>query len=238
MDASHLTLADAILLFALVIVTPAYSYYTGTRIGRGFVPARTTAYARTMLSWWLITATMVYEWARLGRPFDALGLQVPHDARSVAGGILCVLMLTYMHGQWRVVARMPAEKLARVAAAMGRAVVILPRTPTEYRWFVALAITAGVCEELLFRGYLLAVTSPYLTLAGAVIAGAAIFGLGHAYQGGRGVAKTALAGLLFGAIYVATGSLVWPIILHVLLDLQGGSIGFRALRASGGSSGT
>ena len=226
----HPALADAILLFALVVVAPAYSYYAGVRMGRGRMPARTTAYARTMLSWWLISLTTLYLWWRLGRPLNALGLHVPADARSVAGAILCVLMLAYMNGQWRVVARMSPEKLARVPAALGRAIAILPRTPAEYRWFLALSITAGICEELLFRGYFFAIAWPYLTLAGVVVASAAIFGLGHAYQGVRGIVKTAVIGLLFGAIYVATGSLVWPMILHALLDIQGGTIAFRALR--------
>ncbi|MEO6835084.1 MAG: type II CAAX endopeptidase family protein [Candidatus Tumulicola sp.] len=232
MAAYHLTLADAILLVALAVVAPAYSYYAGIRIGRGFLPERIRAYARTMLSWWLIALTMLFLWWRLGRPFMALGLHVPGDPRSIAGAVLCVLMLAYMNGQWRVVARMSPEKLARVPAALGRAVAILPRTPSEYRWFLALSVTAGICEELLFRGYFLAVTSQYLTLTGAVVAGAAIFGLGHAYQGARGIVKTGVAGVLFGAIYIATGSLVWPMILHALLDVQGGAIAFRALRSA------
>lgn len=230
MTAPSLTMADMILLAALAVAAPAYSYFTGVRIARGYGPKRIPAYRRTMLSWWLITATTLFVWWHAGRPFATLGLSVPFDARSVLGAVLCVLMLAYMNGQWRVVRRLPAEKLARLLASFGRTVAILPQTQCEYTWFLALSATAGVCEELLYRGYFIAITSPLLTLAGAVVAGAVIFGLGHAYQGPAGVAKTAGVGLLFGAIYVATGSLWWPMILHALLDVQGGTIAFNVLR--------
>jgi membrane protease YdiL (CAAX protease family) len=231
MVAQHLTLADAILLAALAVVAPAYSCYAGVRIAGGRAPERIPAYGRTMLSLWLIALTMLFVWSHLGRPFVSLGLLVPFDARSVFGAVLCVLMLAFMNGQWRVVRRLGPEKLARLGASFGRAIAILPHSRREYGWFLALSVTAGICEELLYRGYLVAVASPLLTLAGAVVAGAAIFGFGHAYQGAIGIVKTAGAGLFLGVVYVATGSLLWPVILHALLDVQGGTIAFKVLGA-------
>lgn len=222
--------ADAILLGAIAVVAPAYSYYAGRRIAAGTMPARTLAYARTMLSWWLITFAMGLIWVRMERPAAALGLTIPADARSLAGIALCVLLPAYALGQWRALQHMAPEKLARIRAAFGRTAFVLPRTKGEYRLFLAVAITAGVCEELLYRGYFFAMTSPWLTLVGAAVASAAAFGLGHAYQGWSGVLKTAAVGLFLGFVYIGTGSLVWPMILHALIDAQGGSIGYALLR--------
>ena len=230
------TRADAILLGALAILAPAYSYYAGRRISAGAMPARTLAYARTMLSWWLITFAMAMIWLRMDRPASALGLTIPGDARSWAGAILCVLALAYVNGQWRVLRRMPPEKLARVRESFGRTLAVLPHTPFEYRMFLAVSVTAGICEELLFRGYFFAMTSQWLTLAGSAVVSAVIFGLGHAYQGWKGVVKTTIAGLVLGAVYAGTGSLLWPAILHALIDVQGGSVGYRVLRMSSLSS--
>jgi uncharacterized protein len=226
------TRADAILLGALGILAPAYSYYAGRRIAAGTMPTRTLAYARTVLSWWLITFAMGLIWVRMERPASALGLTIPGDARSWAGAILCVLAATYVNAQWRVVKRMTPEKLARVRESFGRTAAVLPHTPEEYRLFLAVSITAGVCEELLFRGYLFAMTSHWLTLAGAAIVSAVVFGLGHAYQGRKGMVKTTIVGLVLGAIYIGTGSLVWPMLLHALIDVQGGTIGYKVLRRS------
>jgi membrane protease YdiL (CAAX protease family) len=221
------TRSDAILLAVLAIVLPALSYYAGLRISRGALPSRFAAYARTTACWWLIAATALVMWVRLDRPLSALGLTIPHDARSVVGIVLCILMLAYMNGQWRVIRRFSAEKRLQLRDSFGRLAPILPQTPFEYRSFIVVAITAGVCEELLYRGYLFAAAAPLVTLAGALAGGALIFGLGHAYQGPRGILKTTVAGLVFGIIYLATGSLLWPAILHALLDIQAGTVAYR-----------
>src|SRR6185437_10756267 len=104
------------------------------------MPARTLAYARTMLSWWLITFAMGLIWVRMERPAAALGLTVPGDARSWAGAALCVLLVLYASGQWRILQRMTPEKLARIRNSFGRTAFVLPRTKGEYRLFVAVSI--------------------------------------------------------------------------------------------------
>ena len=232
----HLTLADAILLAIILVVIPSYSYVTGRRIARGALPPRKRSYARMIVTWWLIVAATAFVWHRLGRPFPAMGLRLALDAPAVAGAIFCVLMLAYVNGQWRVLARMPGERRARLRNSLGPAAAIMPRTRSEYIWFLGVSLTAGICEEVLYRGYFFAMFAPRITLWGAVVASALIFGLGHLYQGARGIAKTAIAGMVLGAVYAITGSLLWPAILHVLIDVSGGTIGYRLLRDSESSA--
>lgn len=102
-------------------------------------------------------------------------------------------------------------------------VAMVPRTPVERRLFAAVAVTAGICEELLFRGFLLAVGTA--AWPGApdwllVVVGAALFGLAHAYQGVSGVLGTAAIGVALGATYALTGSLLIPVVLHAAIDLR------------------
>jgi uncharacterized protein len=228
----HLTLADAILLVALVVVAPAYSYYAGIRIAAGRMGSRTRAYGRTVLSWWLIAATMLLLWSRFERPFAILGLTLPLDVRSIAGAAVSAAAIALASRQLLVTRRLPPESLAHLRAGLGRTLAVLPRSTLEYRLFLGVALTAGLCEELLYRGYFLATAASFLTLGGAIAVGAFAFGAGHAYQGTRGMLKTSLAGLLFSLVYVSTGSLLWPIVLHVVTDVVGGTIGYRALRSS------
>ena len=42
----------------------------------------------------------------------------------------------------------------------------------------------------------------------------------HSYQGFSGIIRTGLTGLLFGALYISTGSLILPMILHFLVDFS------------------
>lgn len=100
---------------------------------------------------------------------------------------------------------------------------LLPRTKGERRAFAALCVTAGICEEILFRGFLmfyLQEVFPGLGIAGAVVVSSAVFGLAHLYQGLAGVLTTGALGVGMAMLYAAGGSLVVPIVLHALLDLR------------------
>jgi membrane protease YdiL (CAAX protease family) len=99
---------------------------------------------------------------------------------------------------------------------------LLPTNPRERLLFAAVAISASVCEELVFRGWLLYTLHNALALNGMtlILVGAACFGLAHYYQGAIGVIGTAFAAVLFTSLYVVSGSLLLPILLHILIDLR------------------
>lgn len=119
-----------------------------------------------------------------------------------------------------------ARRLARSGKAMpGQAAVahLLPRTPAE-RWHaLAMSVTAGVCEEIVYRGLLIALGVGALglsTTAAAALA-LAVFAVGHLYQGWKSMLAVALAGCALTALYLATGSLLLPILMHALMDIRG-----------------
>ncbi len=53
----------------------------------------------------------------------------------------------------------------------------------------------------------------------AAILAVVLFGLGHRYQGLRGIITTGGAAVVFTALYALTGNLIVPIALHVTIDL-------------------
>jgi membrane protease YdiL (CAAX protease family) len=100
---------------------------------------------------------------------------------------------------------------------------VLPRTRAERRLFTLVGVTAGVCEEWLYRGFFLAVVAALVPAlpAGALVAVAAVaFGLAHAYQGVSGIVLTGVLGGVFAALYLQTGSLLLPVLLHAAVDLR------------------
>ena len=99
----------------------------------------------------------------------------------------------------------------------------LPKTPLQLVAFIPLAVTAGFCEEVVFRGYLLKqferLTSSTST---AIIGQAIVFSLVHGYhQTVVGFVHKFCFGLVFGALATWRKSLVPGIMAHVLLDLSG-----------------
>jgi membrane protease YdiL (CAAX protease family) len=105
--------------------------------------------------------------------------------------------------------------------SIGDVQALLPRNRAELKWGAALAINAGVVEELLFR---LALPALIFGVTGSAVAAVAasilIFGLLHAYQGLPGIIGSVILGTAFMAIYLATGSIVVAIVVHALFDLR------------------
>lgn len=105
--------------------------------------------------------------------------------------------------------------------AIGDIKALLPRERGELKFGAGLAVTAGVVEELLFR---LALPAAIFGVTGsgplAFGAAALVFGLLHIYQGAQGILFASLLGVVFTALYVLSGSIVVPIVLHALIDLR------------------
>jgi membrane protease YdiL (CAAX protease family) len=100
---------------------------------------------------------------------------------------------------------------------------ILPVSREERAWFAAISVTAGICEEVLYRGFLiryLADSPWHFQIWIALGISSIVFGLAHGYQGVSGIIGTALLGALMAAVFVITGSLLLPMALHAAVDLR------------------
>lgn len=97
---------------------------------------------------------------------------------------------------------------------------LLPRNGAEIAAVIPLAINAGISEELFFR---LALPLVAARVTGSATAGFAIslaaFTLAHWYQGWKGVLSSALWGGILTLLYLTGGTLLQPMLLHVLIDL-------------------
>ena len=114
------------------------------------------------------------------------------------------------------------RKLRGAPIAAGSSALV-PTNPREKAAFVGLALTAGVMEEYVFRGYaLFCLREVTGSTPLAVTLATAGFGLGHAYQGWRAVLRTALGGAILVVPVLVTGSLLPSVIAHVAMDLTQG----------------
>ncbi|MEO6115891.1 MAG: CPBP family intramembrane glutamic endopeptidase [Pseudolysinimonas sp.] len=105
--------------------------------------------------------------------------------------------------------------------AVGDIRSLLPRARGEVKFGVGLGLSAGIFEELLFRLGIPALLFGIIGLGPLSFAIAAlIFGMLHLYQGPLGILFATLLGFVFAALYVLTGSIAAPIVLHALVDLR------------------
>lgn len=107
---------------------------------------------------------------------------------------------------------------------------VLPSGLVEFVPYCALALTAGVCEEFLYRGFVMAALGRAGLYPWAVIVISSIFfGLAHTYQGRSGVVGTTLMGFVFGIARLVLQSLLPVMVWHAAVDVAAGLAGPRYL---------
>lgn len=108
---------------------------------------------------------------------------------------------------------------------------LLPQSLLEILLWIGTSITAGICEELAFRGY---VQRQFHALTGsvamAVLGQGVVFGLFHSYQGWKSVIVICVLGVLFGALAAWRGNLRANIIVHAWADVWEGWFKFVVWR--------
>jgi uncharacterized protein len=209
-------------------------------IANGDPHARIRVYQQAVVFEWvsalLALLALGFDWGKLNPQALALGnmrlIQMLSHSRDFEKGAIGGVLIGIVAGTAVfVIARLRARRSNLAPAPVAREgwrklipdfSALMPVTTRERLIWVAVAVSAGICEEVVFRGWLLSTLHRSLRLDGAVLilVAAALFGLAHAYQGVTGVILTAFAGAFFCGLYVATGSLLVPILLHILIDVR------------------
>jgi membrane protease YdiL (CAAX protease family) len=111
---------------------------------------------------------------------------------------------------------------------VGRA--LIPEQTAERGWFVLIAGLAAVCEEYIYRGFLLHILASWtgnMWLAAAITS--LSFGLAHGYQQLIGITRSGLLGFLLAVPVIFTGSLFPAIVAHFWINSAIGLGGWRWL---------
>lgn len=116
-------------------------------------------------------------------------------------------------------ARMAPAK-AREALEKGRNTG-MPGSAAELRLFFPLAVMLGAGWELLYRGFLLLVLTPYIGAWGAVLVSGLAYGAAHGYKNPKQFSLSVASALLFATGYLLSGSLWWLMLIHIVLPLSG-----------------
>lgn len=232
--------ADHVFAVALAVAYPLYAYFIGLprlkrAIAAGVPDIRLRAYVGTIVTQWLLVALLFFHWLGYGRAWAELGLRAEFNYRFGIGLVMAAIAAVAFARRSRQVLRDPARR-ERFQRAFERVSIILPHTRRELRTFMGVAVTAGVCEEILYRGFLLWYL--FLLLGAnsnavwtAVAASSVLFGFAHAYQGWRGIVLTSLIGALEAMLYILTLSLWVPMLLHIAIDVNGGRLGFEYVQS-------
>ena len=189
---------------------------------------RRSLYLQAIAIQWTLALAALAVWLASRRDFVTLGLE-PRAGAGTAIGLAVAAAFGVALWRIRAGARRSADALDAYRQKLHHLERMLPRDPGELRLFFGVAVTAGICEELLYRGYLIWYVASWLGIGPAIAVTSAIFGLGHAYQGWKGVVATGVVGAVMAGVYLASGSL-WPAMaIHALTDVHAGALAHAAL---------
>jgi uncharacterized protein len=184
-------------------------------------PNRAAMYERTILTEWLLFALMILGvWLHGSSLLTVLGdrwrsaLAVLKDIGIAAAfwivstGVLSILG-AHSH-----------------SGAPDRAVqFLLPQGRFEMFLWIGLSITAGICEEAIFRGYY---QTQFMALTKSapigILLSAVAFGAAHSYQGLGGAIRIGLQGLLLGILANWRRSVRPGMIAHAWGDIFAGAL--------------
>ncbi len=217
-----------VLVLFLIVVTPLWDWYEIPRLKASTAPRKKIRfYGKIVAASWIcalvaaltigVVAVFTVQMAPGEAGWLGAGSRGGTAIKGIAVGMLIAILLP-------AALALRSQKIREKAAkAAKKLAFLLPSTGEERRWWWLICITAGICEEAVYRGFLLHylhVLPFHLSVTWALGVASVIFGIGHLYQGVGGAVQTALIGLVLGAMFLVTGNLLLPIVVHVLLDLR------------------
>jgi CAAX protease family protein len=193
--------------------------------------ARIREFRMTIIQQWVLTAIAAFIWLHAGRRWEDIGMRPLAGWRLWESAALVLLLIALNAYQVRVIAKSEKTRLAaRNSKSIKSVEKILPHNEAELRWFLLVSMTAGFCEEFLFRGYLINALAPVFTWWGAAALALIPFGLLHGYQGRSGIIKTTIVGGFMTLIVAATHSLIPAVVMHAVIDIGGGVVAYTIIK--------
>jgi uncharacterized protein len=169
-----------------------------------------------------VLLAFVLVWIEPARPLIELGLARPHRIwRTLALGIGFGIGLFLLN---RLLMTPMIEHVTGVQRDLTRFDYLRGNVTALVKLLPMIWLTAGFCEEVVYRAYLITRIGKLLgdsnaaRIAGCLI-GAGIFGVAHWYQGLAGMLVTGMLGLLLGFLFLWRRGNLWAnIASHLVAD--------------------
>jgi len=198
----------------LIVPSTIVSLFTVGQWNQGFVLTASSVILRDLA---LCSLVFFFLWRNAESP-RAIGWTLRNWPGQVALGIVSfpLMFLGAMLTAWLFL------KMGLSAPHSALRSVLSVRSWSQAPLAMLLVAVVAVTEETIFRGYLLLrFKAVCRSTPVAVVLSTLVFTMGHSYEGGVGLATVALLGFFFALVYLRTGSLVAPMVLHFLQDFVG-----------------
>jgi len=136
-------------------------------------------------------------------------------------------------GLWLLnLVKITPQSAQKISRQNSRVQFLMPTNAREYRTVITVSLVAGICEEIIYRGFLLWFLSNYMPLVPAIILANLPFALAHLTSTGiKNTLGAFVLALIFTGAFLLTKSLWLPILLHILIDLYAATLSYKSSQA-------
>ena len=187
-------------------------------------------YIKVAFFLWVPTFLLVYLFIKEELSIVNLGFIIKSDWQNILVTSFLFVAIIYLVLLIRTI-QSSEELRAEIGNKFESYKDILPVTKKEVLIFsLILSVSAGICEELIFRAYLFNFLGSHIGMVAAILLSSIIFGFWHIYLGWQEVIRTSIMGAILCAIYIFTGSIILPILVHIFIDVYSGLMCYFAMR--------
>jgi membrane protease YdiL (CAAX protease family) len=228
---------DHILAFLYCVIVPGFAAWQRSQ-SQTQSPVFFTSeqkkkiYISGSFSLMLLALAILAVWRVFERPVYELGFSAPVNFQS---WWWLVVIFIFIYIADAAVTLSSKNEINKAIEQWKKRTPFLPTKKSELPEYFLLCLSAGVFEEIIYRGYL--VTYCQYLFAGlvwqqeiSIILPAFIFSVAHFYQGAKAVLKIFILAIFFGYIFVFSGSLLVVMLLHFLVDAAGGLLTIKYMR--------
>lgn len=178
-------------------------------------PHRVFFYLTSMAWEWLVFVYICWGVHRHGKSFR----NIAGDRWRSIGGFLIDFAIAFGFWTVAIIILSVVSSLLRARGMAEAARTLAPHGILESLLWVCVAVTAGICEETIFRGYLQRQFVAWTRSAVVgVLLSALLFGAAHIYQGKKATIVIAVYGLMFGILAEVRKNLRPGMMVHAWHD--------------------
>ena len=156
---SALTIIDYLFIAVFALAFPLVGLINYRKLQRqmeqGVAVKAHQLYWHTIIGQWLLLAVGLVAWLFQGRSWSAMGFVTSMPAGFTAGLVLALLVIVGLCWQLRQIFQYTPEQKSTLAEQFHSLAALLPRSRNDLLTFYGLSVTAGIVEEIIWRGMLI-----------------------------------------------------------------------------------
>jgi uncharacterized protein len=208
-DRKEQFLEISVFLF-LIVPSMALSFFA---IKQGSLSFSLSAVATILRDLSLVSLILFFLW-RNREPVRSIGWNFANFWKELVWGVILFFPMFYASGILENALRAAGFSVPSTPMPT----FLSPRGSMEILLAIILVVVVAISEETIFRGYLILRFRAMMNNPAAVLLSAAVFSLGHGYEGTAGLVTVGFMGLIFALVLAWRRSLIAPMVMHFLQD--------------------